>query len=172
MCVLETFNMKKILISACLLGQKVRYDGNHNLQTHTRLKNQVESGHVIALCPEIEGGLPVPRPPAEIQHMKTAVEVLNGTAKIITNKDTDVTLQYVKGARFTLAVAKKNNIQVAILKARSPSCGSKKVYDGTFSRTLIDGMGITTALLTQHGIKVYNEDQIDEALDTLLPSRK
>jgi uncharacterized protein YbbK (DUF523 family) len=155
----------KILISACLLGQKVRYDGHDCLQTHERLHSWIKAGNVVTICPEIAGGLSTPRPPAEIQDNKTGIEVLNGEAKIAANDGNDVTSQYIDGARKTLALAQEHNINVAILKARSPSCGSKYIYDGTFSRTIIPGMGTTAALLSQHGILVFDEDNIDDALD-------
>ena len=156
--------MPKILISACLLGEKVRYDGKDNLQTHARLQAWIKAGNVVAICPEMAGGLPTPRPPAEIQSSKTAVDILNGNAKIITDTNIDVTSQYLKGAYATLALAQKHHIHTAILKGRSPSCGSHQIYDGTFSRSLIAGMGVTTALLSQHGITVFDEMQINEAL--------
>lgn len=157
--------MPKLLISACLLGQKVRYDGKDNLQTHSRLQAWIKAGKVISICPEMVGGLPTPRPPAEIQQNKTAQEVLNGLAKIITVNGDDVTAEFLAGAQKALKLVQQHNIHVAILKARSPSCGSKQVYDGTFSRTLLDGMGVTALLLSQHGIRVFDETQIDAALD-------
>ncbi len=157
--------MSKILISACLLGYKVRYDGKDNLQTHARLQAWIKAGNVISICPEMAGGLPTPRPPAEIQQGKTAKEVLGGQAKIIAVNGDDVTAEYLAGAQQALALVQQHHILVAILKARSPSCGSQQVYDGTFSRSLLEGMGVTTALLSQHGIRVFDETQIDIALD-------
>ncbi|MGE3919859.1 MAG: DUF523 domain-containing protein [Gammaproteobacteria bacterium] len=157
--------MKKILVSACLLGHKVRYDGKDCLQSHPRLQNWIDSGNVVFICPEMAGGLPTPRPPAEIQNAKTGKDVLAGLAKIINTNGDDVTSQYIAGAQKTLALAKNHHIEIAILKARSPSCGSKQIYDGTFSKMLIPGMGTTAALLTQHNIQVFDEDHIDEALD-------
>ncbi len=157
--------MSKILISGCLLGQKVRYDGKDNLQTNVRLQEWISQKKVISICPEMAGGLPTPRPPSEIQFGKTAQDVLNLQASILTNKNADVSAEYLSGAKKTLALAQENNIRVAILKARSPSCGSKQVYDGTHSKKLIDGMGITAALLSQNGIQVFDESEIDQALD-------
>jgi uncharacterized protein YbbK (DUF523 family) len=150
--------MPKILISACLLGQKVRYDGSDNLQTHARLQTWIRAGNVVTICPEMAGGLPTPRPPAEIQK-------INNELRVVTVNGEDVTAQYLAGAQKTLALAQANDVHVAILKARSPSCSSSKIYDGTYSRTLIDGMGVTAALLTQHGIQIFDESQIDAALD-------
>lgn len=156
--------MPKILISSCLLGQKVRYDGRDNLQTHADLQAWIKAGNVVSICPEMAGGLPTPRPPAEIQNKKTGIDVLNNTAKIVTINNVDVTAEYLAGAKKTLALAQQHHVRVAILKARSPSCGSSTIYDGSFSRTTMPGMGITAALLTQHGIQVFDEDHIDEAL--------
>lgn len=157
--------MNKILVSACLLGHKVRYDGKDNLQTHTLLRAWIKSGKVVSICPEMTGGLSTPRPAAEIQQGNTAEKVLTAQAKITTSNDVDVTAEYLLGAQKTLAFAQQHNVQVAILKARSPSCGSKQVYDGSFSRSLVDGMGVTAALLTQNGIQVFDETEIDQALE-------
>lgn len=156
--------MAKLLISACLLGQKVRYDGNDNLQTHTRLQAMVAAGDVVTICPEIAGGLSTPRDPAEIEPGATALDVIHGKAKIITIHHEDVTAAYLTGAYKTLQLAQQHHIHVAILKARSPSCGSQQIYDGHFSRALIPGMGVTAALLRAHNILVFDEDHIDVAI--------
>lgn len=145
----------KILVSACLLGQKVRYDGNDNFLSHQKLNALNEAGKIIPFCPEMAGGLSTPRPPAEIQ--------ANG--RIVTTDGQDVTDAYLLGAQKALALAQKHNIRVAILKARSPSCGNEQIYDGTFSKTLTHGMGATAALLHQNGIQVFNEHQVDEAIN-------
>lgn len=157
--------MSKILMSACLLGQKVRYDGGDCLQNHERLQTWIKAGKVVTICPEMIGGLPTPRPPAEIQGSKTGIAVLNGEAHIKTNTGENVTEQFIDGARKTLALAQKHHVRVAILKAKSPSCGSSVIYDGSFSRSLISGMGVTATLLNQHDILVFDEDHIDDALD-------
>lgn len=154
----------KILISACLLGHKVRYDGKDCLQSHPGLKRLIESGAVITFCPEVSGGLSTPRPPAEIENGLTGEDVLNNNARVLSNQGHDVTAQFIKGAQNALEIAKKHKIKIAILKAKSPSCGSTKIYDGTFSRKLINGMGVTASLLNQHGITIFDEDRIDEAL--------
>lgn len=159
--------MAKLLISACLLGQKVRYDGKDNLQTHARLQAMVAAGQVVTICPEVAGGLETPRDPAEIEPGASALDVIQGKAKIITINGIDVTAEYLAGAYKALALAKLHHVSVALLKARSPSCGSQQVYDGHFSRTLIPGMGVTAALLQQHGIQVFDEDHIDKALDAI-----
>lgn len=157
--------MQKILISACLLGEKVRYDGKDNLQSHARLHVLILAGKIVSICPEMVGGLPTPRPAAEIEHNRTAEAVLRFQSKVLTKNGDDVSDEYRKGAQKALELALKNDIKVAILKARSPSCGSKQVYDGTHSKKLIDGMGITAQLLMQNGIKVFDETEIDAAID-------
>lgn len=156
--------MSKILVSGCLLGQKVRYDGRDNLQNHALFQAWIKAGKVVSICPEMAGGLPTPRPPAEIQPTKSAEAVLNGQGKVLTIHGGDVTAEYIRGAQKALELAQKHNIRVAILKARSPSCGSKQVYDGSHSRNLIEGMGVTALLLSQHGIQVFDETGIDLAL--------
>ncbi|MCK4815101.1 DUF523 domain-containing protein [bacterium] len=157
--------MKKILVGSCLLGENIRYDGKNNLQSHPRLQDFVRAGRVIAICPEVAGGLSVPRAPAEIQLGRTAFDVLDGLAKVMTIDGVDVTAEYLAGAYSTLELIKKHDITVAILKARSLACGAKQVYDGSYSNSLVDGMGITAALLSQHGVSLFDETQIDLALD-------
>lgn len=160
--------MAKLLISACLLGQKVRYDGKDNLQTHARLQAMVAAGDVISICPEMAGGLSTPREPAEIEPGASALDVIQRQAKIMTINHIDVTAEYLAGAYKTLQLAQQHHAHVAILKARSPSCGSQEIYDGNFSRTLIPGMGVTAALLQQHGIRVFDEEHIDDAINACL----
>ncbi|MBR6514456.1 MAG: DUF523 domain-containing protein [Clostridia bacterium] len=136
-----------ILISACLLGQKCRYDGKDK----NRIDLSVfECHNLIPVCPEVDGGLPVPRAAAE-----------RVGSLIINNEGKDVTAEYTKGAELALHTALENNCKIAILKAKSPSCGKGKIYDGTFSRTLADGNGVTAELLQANGIAVYTEDEIN-----------
>src|SRR3990167_10244904 len=123
--------IKKILISGCLIGQKVRYDGKDSLQANARLQQWIKDERVISICPEMAGGLSTPRPPSEIEPGKNAEYVFQFQGRILTNAGADVSDEYRKGAQKTLALAQQHNIKVAILKARSPSCGSKQVYDGT-----------------------------------------
>lgn len=141
----------KILISACLCGIGCRYDGKFICYEKLDQLNQTHT--LIPICPEILGGLPTPRPPAEIQHHR-----------VMTCLGTDVTPQYKKGADETLKIAKMLHCSCAILKERSPSCGCGKIYDGTFSKTLKSGDGITASILKQAGIKIFGESQIDEVL--------
>lgn len=157
--------MLKILVSACLLGEKVRYDGKDCLQSHSRLRQYIKDNRIIAVCPEMAGGLPTPRPPAEIELNGSAEKVLRYQAKVLAKNGNDVSSEYRLGAQKTLQLAQKHHIRCAILKARSPSCGSKQIYDGTHSKNLVDGMGITTQLLSEHGVKVFDETEIDVGLD-------
>lgn len=122
--------MNKILISACLLGEKVCYDGRDNLQTHPRLQEWIKAGRVIAICPEVAGGLSTPRPAARIESGYEGIDVINNKTRIITDTQEDITRPYLAGAKKALALAKQHHIKVAILKARSPSCGSKQIYEG------------------------------------------
>lgn len=134
----------KIIVSACLLGENCRYDGDNNLIPN--LIDNLQNFETIPVCPEVLGGLATPRPSAEIKDKR-----------VITNTRTDVTKEFLEGAEKTLEIAKNNNCTIAILKEKSPSCGSCKIYDGTFTRNLIDGEGITTKLLRENDIAVLNE---------------
>ncbi|GGA64788.1 hypothetical protein GCM10011369_02700 [Neiella marina] len=149
--------MQKILISSCLLGHPVRYDGAGKRLQHPILQRWFEQGRLVSLCPEIAGGLGVPRPAAEQQT----------GGRVITVTGDNVTESFESGARQALLVAQANHCQIAILKARSPSCGNEEVYDGTFSGHLIAGSGVTAKLLTQSGITVFNESQLPQAAQYL-----
>ncbi|KTD24192.1 DUF523 domain-containing protein [Legionella maceachernii] len=156
--------MSKILMSACLLGQKVRYDGGDCLQNHLLLQQWFKEGKIVTICPEVAGGLSTPRAPAEIQESRSRRDVLNKMAFVKNNMHQDVTQFFLTGAEKALALVKKHHISVAILKAKSPSCGSNRIYDGRFTRTLINGDGVTAALLKQHGVLIFDENHIENAL--------
>ncbi|GAB6138701.1 2-thiouracil desulfurase family protein [Halanaerobaculum tunisiense] len=151
-----------ILVSACLLGEDCKYDGGHNY--HPQLQELLVDKDIISVCPERKSGLPTPRPPAEIQG-GTGVDVLAGRAKVVTKAGKDVTTEFITGAKYTLELAQENDCQLAILKARSPSCGSNSIYDGSFTGQHQPGRGVTTALLVQEGIRVINEEEIDSNLE-------
>ena len=151
---------KKILISACLLEERVRYDGKISPNCPAILKEWMEKGWVVPVCPEVAGGLPIPRPSAEI-HMGDGNDVVAGTAKVINISGKDVTQAFLTGAREALWLAEGHGIVCALLKARSPSCGSKMIYDGSFSGMLKAGQGVTAALLESASIRVYSEDEIE-----------
>ncbi len=148
--------MKKYLISACLVGENVRYDGKNCLQQ--QLKKLVATGQAVMICPEVSGGLNTPRLPAEIVKGH-GVDVLNGQAKVLDTSGNDVSDAFILGATKALKLAQQHQVTHVILKANSPSCGSKLIYDGTFSGQKIQGQGVTTALLEQYGFKVITEDE-------------
>ncbi len=135
----------KVMVSACLLGDNVKYNGKNN--KNDALLAFLKDKDVIKVCPECLGDLKVPRSPSEIQGNR-----------VINKEGRDVTSNYLKGAEKTLKIAQNENIKVAILKKNSPSCGSQKIYDGTFSNNLIEGEGITAKLLKKNGIVVLDED--------------
>lgn len=139
--------MENVLISACLLGIGCRYDGK---EKEYDLKDLKEKFNLIPVCPEIYGGLPTPRIPSEI----IGDEVVNCEGRSVSE-------EYRKGASVALKLAKTFDVKYAVLKAKSPSCGKGEVYDGTFSKTLIPGDGVTVKLLKKHGIEVFTENEID-----------
>lgn len=151
-----------VLISACLLGVNCKYNGGNN---QIKLEADSMTGITfIPACPEQLGGLTTPRLPSEIKDLD-GNDVLNGKAKVFNNKGEDVTMQFVKGAEETLRLAKRYNCSAAILKQRSPSCGSKQIYDGSFQGKVKAGDGVTAALLERNGIKVYSEENLDELIE-------
>ncbi len=136
-----------VLISACLLGVCCRYDGQS--KRYDGIDKLIDKYNLIPVCPEIMGGLQTPRAPAE-----------RVGDRVICDNGCDVTAQYQRGAQEVLKIAKLFSCELAILKANSPSCSHSKVYDGTFTRTLIEGMGVTAGLLTENGIRVVDETEI------------
>ena len=137
-----------ILVSACLLGCPCRYDGKS--KPNAAVLALMEEHTLIPICPEQMGGLATPRLPAECKE-----------SGVFTQAGIDVTAQYRRGAEEALRLATLYGCTCAILKERSPSCGSGEIYDGSFSRTLVDGNGVTAALLKQRGIAVYGESEVD-----------
>lgn len=150
-----------VLVSACLVGEKCRYDGTAGRLTRECGEVLDSCWDVVPYCPECEGGLPVPRPPAEISG-GVGEDVLEGKAKVMTAAGSDLTSPFLQGAARALAICRKYDIRVAILKERSPSCGGSAIYDGTFRGRVIDGAGVTTALLRRHGVAVFSEESVDE----------
>lgn len=135
----------KIGVSSCLLGINCKYNGKSNYnESILKLKEKYE---LVPICPEVLGGLPTPRIPSEI---------IND--KVINKEGIDVTYNYNLGAQKALKILKDNNISIVILKAKSPSCGKNKIYDGTFTSTLIDGNGVTVKLFLENNITVYDEN--------------
>lgn len=159
--------VSKILISACLLGHAVRYDGKGKPLSHPAIERWMSEGKLVTICPEMAGGMPVPRPPAEIENGASGLDVLEGRARVLEITGGDVTAQFVEGAQKALTFAKDNGCDYALLIDGSPSCGSAAVYDGSFSGRKHAGNGVTAALLTKAGIRVFSDRQI-EALVALL----
>jgi uncharacterized protein YbbK (DUF523 family) len=155
--------MERILVSACLLGSRVRYDGGAKTSPDEHLAAWRAEGRLVPFCPEVEGGLPVPRPPAEIEGGAGGAAVLSGAARVLTDTGTDVTPAFLAGAQAALAVARSFSARVAILKEGSPSCGALSIFDGTFRGARTPGQGVTTALLELHDIRVFTEHQIPAA---------
>ena len=144
--------MKKILVSQCLYGgEPVRYDGKSKAETDPRFLKWKEEGRLIPVCPEVFGGLPTPR--ADAQRVGD---------KVIARTGKDVTFEYMKGAHEAVRLAKEYGVLCAVMKEKSPSCGSNKIYDGTFEGNLIDGQGTAVELLRKEGVKVFSEEQLDQ----------
>lgn len=141
----------KLLVSACLLGCRCRYDGAS--KSHPAVEALAARHELVPVCPEQLGGLSTPRPPAERQG-----------DRVVTESGADVTEQYRRGAAEAARLCALLGCQAAVLKERSPSCGKGQVYDGTFSRTLTAGDGVTSAVLAGMGVPVYGESQVEELL--------
>lgn len=139
------------LVSACLIGVNCNFEGKNWL--NPKLLEEFKEGKLFPVCPEVLGGLSVPRVPAEIQNGDGA-DVLNGDAKVMNEKGIDVTDQFLKGAQETLKIAKAVGAKEALLIEKSPSCGCGKIFDGSFSGKFVAGDGVTAALLKENGIKV------------------
>lgn len=155
--------MEKILVSSCLLGERVRYDGADKRSDDRVLLRWVREGRVLALCPEVAGGLPVPRPPAEIALAAGGAAVLSGAARVLAVTGRDVSAHFIAGANAALACARAHSVRVAVLKEGSPSCGTGSTYDGTFASRRVSRPGVAAALLQQAGIRVFSELQLAEA---------
>ena len=137
----------KILVSACLLGENCKYNGKNNYSE--RVVKYLEGHEVIPVCPEVLGGLPTPRDPSEI---------VDG---VVTNcKGVNVDMQFWKGAKEAFRIAEENSIDLAILQSRSPSCGVRQIYDGSFTGKLIHGQGVFAQLLEKNGFRVMDCEEI------------
>lgn len=142
-----------ILVSHCLLGEACRYDGGGCLDR--QILELHRAGHqLIPVCPEVLGGLGIPRTPAERQP----------DGRVVNRDGEDVTAAYEAGAKAALDIARSCGCTAAILKARSPSCGSGEIYDGSFTGTRVSGWGVAAALLRDAGLEVYNEEELPASL--------
>lgn len=141
----------KVGVSACLVGKNTKYDGGNNYNEY--VIEYLKDKEVVLICPEVFGGLPTPRIPSE---------QIND--KVINSNNEDVTKQFVDGAQEALKRLQQQNVNVVILKERSPSCGYKKIYDGTFSKTIIDGNGVFAKLAIENGFIIYTESDIENII--------
>lgn len=139
------------LVSMCLLGVNCNFEAKNWL--NPQLLEEFQKGNLFPICPEVLGGLSVPREPAEIQG-GTGADVLAGKAKVVNMQGQDVTSQFLKGAQEALRIAKAVGAKEALLTERSPSCGCGLIFDGSFKGKFIEGDGVTAALLKKNGIKV------------------
>lgn len=142
------------LVSACLAGIRCTYNGGHKLTR--KIRRLAEEAQALPVCPELLGGSSIPRPSSEIRG-GDGQDVLKGRAKVVTHSGKDISRVFIKGAARTLGLAKKYGIRKAVLKSKSPSCGVGRIYDGTFSRRLKKGDGVTAALLRRNKIAVFTE---------------
>ena len=140
---------EKVLISACLAGINCKFNGENNLLDRGVLDEISKKYHLLFVCPEVFGGLGTPREPAEMKD-----------GSVVTKTAKDVSENFKFGAKSCLKIAKLNGCKKAILKARSPSCGSGQIYDGSFSKRLVFGDGVAAKLLKENGILVFSEDEI------------
>lgn len=140
----------KVLISACLLGDNVKYSGGNNLTPELIKLLEKYNIKIVKVCPECFGGLSIPRVPSEIRD-----------DKVYSKEGKDVTKEFLKGAEKTFKIAKEEEIDFAILKERSPSCGSSFIYDGSFSGKLIQGQGITVRKLNKENVKIFSEENLE-----------
>ena len=149
-----------ILISACLIGERVRYDGKTVDPVQPDFLKWINMNKLIPFCPEVAGGMTVPRWPSEIIG-GDGFSVLNGSAGIVDSHRRDVTNFFLKGAEEALKLVKRHEIKIAVLKDGSPSCGTSYIYDGSFSKQKKPGKGVASALLEQNGIRVFSENNFD-----------
>jgi uncharacterized protein YbbK (DUF523 family) len=154
--------MIRVLVSACLLGEKVRYHGGDALATSAILDRWRAEGRLVPVCPETAAGLPVPRPPAEIAG-GDGHAVLDRQAIVSYSTGLDVTADFLRGAHAALEAAASEGARLAVLKDGSPSCASSYIFDGTFRGQRDRGEGVTAAMLSRAGIRVFNERELEQA---------
>ncbi|GHB25253.1 hypothetical protein GCM10007094_11670 [Pseudovibrio japonicus] len=158
---------EKILISACLLGEPVRYNGSGlNLQS-SLLAEWQGAGILVPLCPEVAAGFPTPRPPAEIEEAHVGTDVLEGKGRIFENTGGDVTEQFCLGASIAVKTAAEAGCRFALLTDGSPSCGSTFIYSGNHDGKNRPGMGVVAADLRKNGIEVFAQHQIQQLAERL-----
>ena len=146
-------SMEKLLISACLAGENCKYSGGNNFIGETALASLGDKYELVSACPEVMGGLSVPRIPCE-----------RIGARVMNERGEDVTAQFKAGAELTANICERQGVKKALLKEKSPSCGSGRIYDGTFSHTVIAGDGVTAERLRALGIALFGESEIEKLL--------
>lgn len=142
----------KVMCSACLLGSNCKYNGGNNY--NEKLADYLKDHEVVAVCPECLGGLPTPRVPAEI---------VNGT--VMNAEGVSVDEQFRRGAEQALAIGLRENVDLVVLQSRSPSCGVKQIYDGSFEKRLIEGQGVFAKLCCKAGLKVVDLEDVDSIFE-------
>ncbi|MBX4976634.1 DUF523 domain-containing protein [Rhizobium lentis] len=157
----------KILVSACLMGHAVRYDGRAKPLLHPAIERWRAEGRLVTICPEMSAGMPVPRPPAEIADAAAGEEVLAGTARVVELTGGDVTGEFLHAAENAVALARQTGCRYALLIDGSPSCGSGFIYDGTFSGRRRPGSGVTAAALKAAGIEVFSDREIERLIERI-----
>jgi uncharacterized protein YbbK (DUF523 family) len=158
--------MIRVLVSACLLGEKVRYNGADAASGNRILEDWLSEGRVVPFCPEVAAGLGVPRPAAEIQGLGGR-SVLEGSGRVLTRNGADVTAAFIRAAELALETALSRGVRLAVLKEGSPSCGTNLIHDGSFTGQMKAGLGVTAALLERRGIRVFSELGLDRAAEWL-----
>jgi uncharacterized protein YbbK (DUF523 family) len=162
--------VSKILVSACLMGHAVRYDGRAKQLVHPAIERWMQEGLIVTICPEMSAGMPVPRPPAEIGDAADGEDVLAGTARVVELTGGDVTDEFLRAAENAVRLATDTGCRYALLIDGSPSCGSGFVYDGSFSGSRRAGNGVTAAALKQAGIEVFSDHEIDQLIQRIGPN--
>ncbi|NKM50333.1 DUF523 domain-containing protein [Rhizobium leguminosarum bv. viciae] len=157
----------KILVSACLMGHAVRYDGRAKPLLHPAIERWRAEGRLVTICPEMSAGMTVPRPPAEIAEAVTGEEVLAGTARVVELTGADVTEEFLQAAINAVTLARQTGCHYALLIDGSPSCGSGFIYDGTFSGRKQAGNGVTAAALKAAGVEVFSDHEIEQLIDRI-----
>ena len=159
----------RILVSRCLLGESCRYDGRLQPSLRSALEEiGFREEDLFAVCPECDGGLPVPRSPCELAG-GSAADVFAGRARVLARDGTDKTEAFVCGARTALRTAESHGIRIALLKSRSPSCSPDRIYDGHFCGRLVSGEGLTASLLRSRGIELFSEETLDSLFKRARP---
>ncbi|OWV71870.1 purine-nucleoside phosphorylase [Rhizobium sp. R634] len=155
----------RILVSACLMGHAVRYDGQAKPLLHPAIERWWAEGRLVTICPEMSAGMQVPRPPAEIANGASGEDVLAGKARVVESTGADVTEEFMQAAENAVTLASQAGCRYALLIEGSPSCGSDFIYDGTFSRRKQAGSGVTAAALKAAGVEVFSDREIERLIE-------